>query len=91
MTATAVGTVKPLSYQEKRDAEAIESRIESAEAEVTRLETALQDPAIWQSGGAQGEALSTALRAAQENVQALYARWEELTARQEAAAAAKRK
>ncbi|HET6344646.1 MAG TPA: hypothetical protein VFH51_06925 [Myxococcota bacterium] len=50
------------------------------------LEAAVADPAAWRDGGAEGQAAQAALQAAQAQVTTLYARWEDLLARQEASA-----
>ncbi|MBK7930758.1 MAG: ABC-F family ATP-binding cassette domain-containing protein [Bryobacterales bacterium] len=68
---------KKLSYVDARDYETIESRIAAAEAEVERCQAALEDPAVFSDHTRIAEA-SAAHEAAQQAVDALYARWHEL-------------
>ncbi len=70
-----------LSYNEKRELGGIEGVIATAEAEVTRLEVSIQDPAFYENDHETVQAALNALKGAQEQVETLFARWEELEAR----------
>jgi ATP-binding cassette subfamily F protein uup len=70
-------TKKKLSYIEAREFETIEQRVAEAEAIVKAKRAALEDPAI-ASDGPRLIAASAELEAAQQAVDALYARWAEL-------------
>ena len=75
-----VGKVK-LSYKEQQEWSTIEDRIMCAEEEVKVLEAKTADPALMSDHKKLNEAFA-ALGTAQANVAALYARWEELAAKQ---------
>lgn len=69
-----------LTYHEKQEWEEMEERIFAAEAEVVRLQAELNDPAV----AANYERLHStyeAHRAAQQQLDSLFARWEELEQR----------
>jgi ATP-binding cassette subfamily F protein uup len=66
-----------LSYRENQEWEKIEEQILKAEEIVAACQTAANDPAIASSGEVLHERYS-ALRAAQTEVDRLYARWTEL-------------
>lgn len=68
---------KKLSYMEAREYETIEARIADAEAELERCKAALEDPVVFSDHTRIAEA-SAAHDAAQQAVDALYARWHEL-------------
>ncbi|MCC6144592.1 MAG: ATP-binding cassette domain-containing protein, partial [Candidatus Hydrogenedentes bacterium] len=67
-----------LTYKEKQELEGMEARIHAAEAEVDRLEKALQAPGFYEQGHAAVQAALDALEGAKAAVEALFARWEEL-------------
>ena len=68
---------KKLSYLEAREYETIEARVAEAEAALARAKDALEDPAVFSDHTRIVEA-SAAHDAAQQAVDALYARWHEL-------------
>jgi len=68
---------KALTWREEREFEGMEAAIQAAEAEVTAALAAMQDPAV----GADHQLLhdwSVKHHAAEQHVDALYARWQEL-------------
>jgi ATP-binding cassette subfamily F protein uup len=73
-------TAKPrrLTFKEKQELAGLESRITAAESRVADLEKTLQDPTIYQTRGAEVPGLVAALDAARAEVEAAYARWQEL-------------
>jgi ATP-binding cassette subfamily F protein uup len=73
---TAAGK-KKLSYIEAREYSTIEQRIAEAEAELTARQAALEDPSIMTDAG-RLLAAQSALEEAQNEVEALVARWAEL-------------
>ncbi len=72
---------KKLSYNEQREYDSIEARITEAEQRAAAAEGRLADPAVVADHVAMAEACH-ALTEAQREVASLYARWEELEARQ---------
>ncbi len=78
--AAAAGP-KRLSYMEKRELEGMEQAIESAEAEIARLEEHINRPDFYQRDRSEVQRVLDALEAARERADALYARWEVLEAR----------
>ena len=72
---------KRLTYLEQKDWETIEVRIHDAEERLSARKAELHDPAISSDAGRLGAA-STAADEARATVDALYARWEELEAKQ---------
>jgi ATP-binding cassette subfamily F protein uup len=80
----AVRSRKP-SYKDRRELEALPGLIESLEAEQTRLHAALSEAGFYQQG-AEGIAATLArLDAIGGELEARYARWEELESQAEAA------
>jgi len=69
---------KKLSYLEAREFAAIEQRVEESDARLAAARARVDDPAIATNSAALQEALAELDRAQQEN-DALYARWAELT------------
>jgi ATP-binding cassette subfamily F protein uup len=69
---------KKLSYLEAREFAAIEQRVEESDARLAAARRRVEDPAIASDAAALQEALAELERAQQEN-DALYARWAELT------------
>lgn len=70
-----------LNYNEKRELETMESTIAEAEGEVARLEAVIQAADFYEQGHEAIQAALAALNTAQERVEFLFARWEELEAR----------
>jgi ATP-binding cassette subfamily F protein uup len=74
---TATPARKKLGYLEQREWEQMESRVLEAEAELERLQAALQDPQI-ASDGVMLQTTYESMQIAQVRVDELYARWAEL-------------
>ncbi len=70
-----------LSYMDQREYDGLEERILEAEETLSEAETALQDPSIM-ADPEQSRNAAQAYQDAQDKVDALYARWEELEAKQ---------
>ncbi len=68
---------KALTYSEELEYRALEGKIEAAEAELSRCNEELNDPAI-STSAAKLTAAAAKVEEAQKVVDALYARWEEL-------------
>ena len=68
---------KKMSYEERKEWQRMEGRIEKAEAEVTRLQEQLHDPEYVQDLQ-RLQLMSQELQSAEEKVQQLYERWSEL-------------
>ncbi len=73
---------KGLTWAEARELEGIEPAIEAAEAELETLETELSEPNLW-SNPEKARATQQAYDNKKVEIFKLYARWEELSARQE--------
>jgi len=71
---------KKLSYKEARELESIEQRIADAEKELQARHDALADPAVM-NDGLRLRTISLEMEAAQNTIDALYARWAELEAK----------
>src|SRR5262249_53822142 len=82
-TRTPVPTMRKgkLSYHEKRELEQIEQRIEEAELLVRQLENQVEDPTI-ASHPSQLQEACEALQKAQDNLENLFKRWQELEDKQ---------
>ncbi len=70
-----------LSYKEKRELEALPSRMERLETEIAELEAALADPAIFAKDNARALALTERLPAARAELDECETRWLELSER----------
>ena len=71
-----------LSYREQKELEALPGKIEESEAEQEQINERLADPALYQGdAGAEVTTLSKRLAALETELEAMYARWEELEAR----------
>ncbi len=75
---------KGLTYGERLELEAIMPRIEGAEANVSKLEAELADPAIYTSRAAEVPAIVAALDTARADLATLMERWELLETKREA-------
>jgi ATP-binding cassette subfamily F protein uup len=73
-----------LTYGERIELEGLMDRVGSAEEAVSRLETALADPALYAERGAEVPSLTVDLEAARADLERLLARWEELEEKREA-------
>ena len=69
-----------LSYEEKKELDRIDKKIEKAEAEVAAVQLQLHDPAIMSDAGRLKE-LYAQLKVAEARVGEIYARWQELESR----------
>jgi ATP-binding cassette subfamily F protein uup len=69
---------RKLGFKEQRELDGIEAAISAAEAEVTRLEAVVNDPALYRDRAAEVPAMLAALDAARAEVDRLYARWQVL-------------
>ncbi len=80
--AASVNGPKPrkLSFQEQRELDGLEARIQAGETEVARIEGLFADPEFYRKHATQVNQLTAELAAAKENVAQLYARWEALEA-----------
>ncbi len=76
--AASPGQKKKLSYHEAREFASIEERVEASDARLDAARTRVDDPAIASNAGALEQALAELARA-QEESDALYSRWAELT------------
>jgi ATP-binding cassette subfamily F protein uup len=72
---------KKLGYKEKLELESIEQSIEKADARVVELQTTLNDPATYRDRSTEIATLVSSLEAAKQEVERLYARWQELEAK----------
>lgn len=79
--SVAAPAKKKLSYIEAREWAGIEDQIAEAEAELQRHKVALEDPAVATDAARLQETLGQ-MESAQQAVDALYARWAELEAKQ---------
>ena len=77
----AVPSANRLSTAERRELAGMEAKIEAAEQEVAALQRQMEDPAV-ASDAVKLHEVWNELPKAQERVVVLYARWEELEARQ---------
>jgi ABC transport system ATP-binding/permease protein len=77
----ASSSKKKLSYMEAREFATIEDRVEEAEELLRKAHAVLEDPAVATDAGRLQAALGDQEKA-QEAVDALYARWSELVAKQ---------
>ena len=71
---------RKLTFKEKAELAGIEDAISAAEQKVSSLELAVQDPALFKSGGAEVQAMLAELEVAKADVERLFARWQELDA-----------
>jgi len=79
-TGTAASPkARRISHKEAKELSAMEGAIETAEEKAAALEDALAAPDIWTDGGEEGQRIQREHAAAQAEVEALYARWEELS------------
>jgi len=70
-----------LSYKEQRELDGMEAAIEAAETRKAELESTLADPSTYTSNAAQVQQLQAELATVTAEVDRLYSRWQELTAR----------
>jgi ATP-binding cassette subfamily F protein uup len=77
-TAAAAAAKRKLSYKDARELELLPQRIETLEARIAELGTAMQEPAFYQQDSARILASNAELAALQGELDAAYARWQEL-------------
>jgi ATP-binding cassette subfamily F protein uup len=70
-----------LTYNEQRELASMHDAIEAAETEAERAEASVLEPAFYEQEYAKVQAGLASLDAAQKQVEALYARWEDLESR----------
>ncbi len=78
--AARVERPRKLSFQEKKELEALPARIEALEDEKGRVETELADPALYKGDGAAVAATTKRFEELGIQLEVAYARWEELEA-----------
>ncbi len=71
-----------LTYAERLELEKMESSVESAEAEVARLEALFAEPDFFAKHGSRTQQLQEELEAARQTAVRLYERWEELESKE---------
>lgn len=71
---------RKLSFNEARELEGMAARIETVEAEISRIEGLFASPDFHRTHATQTNQLKADLAAAREQLASLYARWEELEA-----------
>lgn len=81
VAAPKTQTVKKLSYSETRELEALGGKIEAAETEIAKLETQLQDPAIYRDRPNDVPGMTKRLEELKENLEIDFLRWAELEER----------
>ena len=69
---------RKLSYKEQRELETLPAKIESLEAEQTRLRSAVSDPAFYQQAANEITTTLARLEAVTKELETCYARWEAL-------------
>jgi len=67
-----------LSYMVQRELDALPEKIETAEAELAELQSIISDPEFYENDQTTIEITMKKVATAQENLEALYARWEEI-------------
>jgi ATP-binding cassette subfamily F protein uup len=78
--APAAASAKPrkMSYQDRRELQAMPERIQLLEAEQARLQTALNDPELFRRDPAQASAALERLTVLAEQLESAYSRWDAL-------------
>ncbi len=79
-TSAAVIAKRKLTYKDARELELLPQRIETLEARIADIGTAMQEPSFYQQDGAAITATNDELAKAQRELDAAYARWQELDA-----------
>ncbi|HEY5782526.1 MAG TPA: ATP-binding cassette domain-containing protein [Lysobacter sp.] len=78
VAATPAAPKRKLSYKDARELEQLPARIEALETRVAELTAHMHDPAFYQGDRAAVAAHNSQLAAAQADLEAAYARWNEL-------------
>jgi ATP-binding cassette subfamily F protein uup len=76
--------VKKLTFKERHELEALPGSIETLEAESEQVSEALNDPSLYAAPQSELETVTKRQSAIKSELAEAYARWEQLTARQEA-------
>ena len=76
--ATPVPSKSALTYKLQRELEQLPLKIENAEKEISALEEKIADPDFFQKAHSDTEPVFTALTQAQQKLEQLFHRWEEL-------------
>ncbi|RRT96236.1 ABC transporter ATP-binding protein, partial [Stenotrophomonas sp. 278] len=76
--ATAAPAKRKLSFKDQRELEQLPAKIEQLEKDVEGLTAAMNDPAFYQRSAPDMAAHTQKLTAVQNELDAAYARWEEL-------------
>ena len=71
-----------LSFNEKRELDALPEKIAALEQEIADIESALADPAIYANDSARAKSLAARLPLAREELDAVETRWLELSERE---------
>lgn len=71
---------RKLSFKEQRELEGMEAQIQTAEAEVARIEALFASPDFHRTHGSKTNELTAQMEALKNQVTTLYSRWEELEA-----------
>jgi ATP-binding cassette subfamily F protein uup len=69
---------KKLSYKQQQELEALPPKIETHETRIAEIDARLADPALYEDGGTEAEALGRERKQLDAELQTLYSRWEEL-------------
>ena len=77
-TAEPAAPKRKLSYKDARELEQLPLKIEALEKDVEGLTAAMNDPAFYQRSAAEMAAHNQQLAKVQAELDAAYARWEEL-------------
>lgn len=72
---------KKLSYKEQREFDSMEEKVMELEGIIEEIETKFADPDFFKKHGAESTALQNELAEHKDNLEKLYARWEELEAK----------
>ncbi len=81
MRSTSPAPRQRLGTREQRELDALPGDIETREARIEALRTALGDPQLYRAGADRANALRSELAGEEEGLAQAYARWEELEAR----------
>jgi len=79
-TAAAATAKRKLTYKDARELELLPQRIEALEARIADIGAAMQEPAFYQQASAAITATNEELAGLQRELDAAYARWQELDA-----------
>jgi ATP-binding cassette subfamily F protein uup len=74
---------RKLSFKEQRELESLPQRIETLEGEQTQLHQKIADPAFYRQAGSEIGKATDRLAELEHELQAAYARWQELDSRQD--------